>query len=261
VEIDLNEYFSDEDNDIQFISVYNDTSIDSDDRHALVVGVGTDHIARYDPSDMLFFDDDMESWTLNNVIFIATDAWDSRVNSAPVNFRVVPLQFSIQEPEQSWVEVDEMAMYSGSGLPGKQVSVLIGGNPVNTTLVSEDGTWELGIPASRIKGDSSIPKFTYAGQTTEVSTISKGEPTPESTNWGLIGAFSVLAILSLAALAYFTGFIGIEIDEDEYKTPAQIPEDYGDEEAESSLERYDDHPGWLWDAASDEWVSDPDFQE
>jgi len=262
VEIDLNEYFSDEDNDIQFISVYNDTSIDSDDRHALVVGVGTDHIARYDPADMLFFDDDMESWTLNNVIFIATDAWDSRVNSAPVSFRVVPLQFSIQEPEQSWVEVDEMAIYSGSGLPGKQVSVLIGGNPVNTTLVSEDGTWELGIPASRIKGDSSIPKFTYAGQTTEVSTISKGEPMPESTNWGLIVAFSVLAILSLAALAYFTGFIGIEIDEeDEYKTPAQIPEDYGDEGEESSLERYDDHPGWLWDATSEEWVPDPDFQE
>jgi hypothetical protein len=262
VEIDLKKYFSDADNDIQFISVYNDTSIESDDRHALVVGVGTDGIARYDPADMLFFNDDMESWTLNNVIFIATDAWDSRVNSNPVNFIVVPLQFSIQEPEQSWVEEDEMAIYSGIGLPGKQVSVLIGGNPVNNTIVSEDGTWELGIPASRIKGDSSIPKFTYAGQTTEVSSISKGEPTPESTNWGMIGAVSVLAILSLAALAYFTGFIGIEIDEeDEYKTPAQIPKDYGDEEEESSLERYDDHPGWLWDAASEEWVPDPDFQE
>ncbi|MDP6912559.1 MAG: hypothetical protein QF736_01360, partial [Candidatus Thalassarchaeaceae archaeon] len=262
VEIDLKEFFSDADNDIQFISVYNDTSIDSDDRHALVVGVGTDGIARYDPADMLFFNDDMESWTLNNVIFIATDAWDSRINSDPVNFRVVPLQFTIQEPEQSWVEEDEMAIYSGIGLPGKQVSVLIGGNPVNNTIVSEDGTWELGIPASRIKGDSSIPKFTYAGQTTEVSAISKGEPTPESTNWGTIGVVSVLAILSLAALAYFTGFIGIEIDEeDEYKTPAQIPKNYGDEEEESSLERYDDHPGWLWDAASEEWVPDPDFEE
>jgi len=262
VEIDLKEYFSDADNDIQFISVYNDTSIDSDDRYPLVVGVGTDGIARYDPADMLFFDDDMESWTLNNVIFIATDAWDSRVNSDPVTFRIVPLQFTIQEPEQSWVGEDEIALYSGIGLPGKQVSVLIGGNPVNNTIVSEDGTWELGIPASRIKGDSSVPEFTYAGQTTEVRSISKGEPTTDSTNWGLIGAVSVLAILSLAALAYFTGFIGIEIDEeeDEYKTPAQIPEDYGDEEEESTLERYDDHPGWLWDASSEEWVPDPDFE-
>ena len=267
VEIDLKEYFSDLDNDIQFISVYNDTSIDSDDRHPLVVGVGTDGVARYDPADMLFFDDDMESWTLNNVIFIATDAWDSRVNSDPVTFRVIPLQFTIQEPEQSWVEEDQMAIYSGIGLPGKQVSVLIGGNPVNNTIVSEDGTWELGIPASRIKGDSSIPKFTYAGQTTEVSEISKGEPTTDSTSWVLIGVSVFVVILSLAFLAYFTGFIGIEIDEEEdyNKTPAQLPKNYwegGEEEedAESTLEKYDDHPGWLWDSTSEEWVPDPDFQ-
>ena len=106
LEIDHEEYFSDLDNDIQFISVYNDTSIDSDDRHPLVVGVGTDGVARYDPADMLFFDDDMESWTLNNVIFIATDAWDSQVNSDPVTFRHT-LRFTIQEPEQSWVEEDQ----------------------------------------------------------------------------------------------------------------------------------------------------------
>jgi hypothetical protein len=269
VQIDLKDFFSDADNDIQFISVYNDTSIGSDDRHPLVVGVGTDGIARYDPADMLFFDDDMDTWTLTNVIFIATDAWDSRVNSNPVTFRVVPLQFTIQEPDQSWVEEDEMAIYSGIGLPGKQVSVLIGGNPVNNTIVSEDGTWELGIPASRIKGESSIPEFTYGGQTTEVSAISKGEPTKDPVNWGLMVAVSVLAILSLAALAYFTGFIGIEFDEedgynevgDDYnKTPVQIPEDYGEEEEKSPLERYDDHPGWLWDSSSEEWVPDPDFQ-
>ena len=210
---------------------------------------------------MLFFDDDMESWTLNNVIFIATDAWDSRVNSDPVTFRIIPLQFTIQEPDQSWVGEEQMAIYSGIGLPGKQVSVLIGGNPVNNTIVSEDGSWELGIPASRIKGDSSIPEFTYAGQNTEVGAISKGEPTPSSTNWAAIVGASIAAILALAALAYFTGFIGIEIEEEdsEYKTPVQIPMDYGDGEGESKLERYDNHPGWLWDASSEEWIPDPDF--
>ena len=107
-----------------------------------------------------------------------------------------------------------------------------------------------------------IRDSTYAGQTTEVSAISKGEPTTDSTNWALIGTVAVVAILSLAALAYFSGFIGIEIEEeeDEYKTPAQIPQDYGADEEDSSLERYDDHPGWLWDPSSEEWVPDPDFQ-
>ena len=83
----------------------------------------------------------------------------------------------------------------------------------------------------------------------------------------LIGVSVFVVILSLAFLAYFTGFIGIEIDEEEdyNKTPAQLPKNYwegGEEEedAESTLEKYDDHPGWLWDSTSEEWVPDPDFQ-
>ena len=148
VEIDLKDFFSDLDNDIQFISVYNDTSINTDDRHALVVGVGTDGVARYDPADMQFFDDNIESWTLNNVIFIATDAWDSRANSDPLTFRVVPLEFYIQEPEKNWFDEEEYAIYSGVGLPGKQVTVSIGGVPVATTLVSVSYT-HLTLPTNR----------------------------------------------------------------------------------------------------------------
>ena len=67
-------------------------------------------------------------------------------------------------------------------------------------------------------------------------------------------------------------------EDEEYKTPAQIPDGYGDggergtpegesrewwspeDKGENTLERYDDHPGWLWDASSEEWVPDPDFQ-
>lgn len=265
VEIDLKEFFSDMDNDIQFISVYNDTAIDSDDRFPLVVGVGTDGVARYDPADMLFFDDDMGTWTLNNVIFIATDTWDSKVNSAPVTFQVVPLEFSITEPDQSWVDEDGIAIYTGIGLPGKQVSVLIGGNPVNSTIVSEDGTWELGVPGSRIKGESSIPEFSYAGQNTEVSPIGKGQPVSETTDWALIGVVSILAMVSLIILAYFSGFIGIEIDEEEsVKSPSEMPEDFGDlnrEDVEGALERYEDHPGWLWDSNAEEWIPDPEYRE
>ena len=265
VEIDLNEFFSDLDNDIEFISVYNDASTESDDRFPLVVGVGTDGVARYNPADMLFFDDDMDSWTLESVIFIATDSWDSRANSDPVTFRVVPLKFSIQEPEKSWVEEDEMAFYSGYGLPGKQVSVLIGGVPVNTTVVWPNGTWELGIPGSRINGASSTPEFTYGGESTQVGEITKGEPEKDSKNQNLIYLLSASAIVSLLALAYFSGFIGIEIEDEEetQKTPAQIPDGYGEgaNESNSHLQKYDDHPGWLWDSASEEWVVDPDFED
>ena len=111
-EIDLRQYFSDLDgnSDIQFFSVYNDTSLDDDDRYPLVIGIGSDGIARYDPADMQFYDDNMEAWSLHDVIYIATDSWDSRANSDPVSFNVVPLQFSIQEPDRLWFDAEEVAV-------------------------------------------------------------------------------------------------------------------------------------------------------
>ena len=141
---------------------------------------------------------------------------------------------------------------------------------MNTTVVQEDGTWELGVPASRIKGESSIPEFSYAGQNTEVTPISKGEPTADSTNIPLVLGIAGLTLIALVVLAFFSGFIGIEVEEDEEpKQPAQIPE--GEEwwsgesnentDEEGGLESYDDHPGWLWNPDSEEWVPDPDFQE
>ena len=143
---------------------------------------------------------------------------------------------------------------------------------MNTTVVQEDGTWELGVPASRIKGESSTPEFSYAGQTTEVTPISKGEPKADSTSMAVVMGIVVLTLAALLVLAFFTGFIGIEVEDDEegLKQPAQIPE--GEEwwsgedsneitEKKTGLERYEDHPGWLWDSESEEWIPDPDFQE
>ena len=263
-EIDLWQYFSDLDSDIQFFSVYNDTSLGHDDRYPLVIGIGADGVARYDPADMQFYDDDMRAWTLNDVIFIATDFWDSRANSDPVSLKVVPLQFSIQEPDKSWFDGEEVAVYTGIGLPGKQVSVSIDGIPVATALVSENGTWELQIPASRIDGVSSTPEFTYGGQTTEANPISKGEQVDSPSGFIVILVIALSGLVALLSLAYFGGFIGIEIeDESNYrKTPAEIPEENGDESRKTpNLERYEDHPGWLWDNESENWVPDPDFAE
>ena len=231
----------------------------------LWVEVGPDGVARYDPFLMQFYDDDVSTWTLENVIFIATDKWESRINSNPVTFRVIPLQFIIQEPDRSWVEEDEMAIYSGAGLPGKQVSVLIGGGPVNNTIVSPNGTWELGVPGSRIKGESSTPQFSYGGQTTEVSSINKGEPVAESSNLLIISGIGIIVLIALVSLAFFSGIIGLEIedDESETKTPAEISEDYGEENSQinTNLQKFEDHPGWLWDPSKEEWVPDPNFQE
>ena len=72
----------------------------------------------------------------------------------------------------------------------------------------------------------------------------------------------------MVALAFGTGIIGLEIeDEGEFsKSPVSlsgiIEGDAGTAtSSESSMERFDDHPGWLWDPNTEEWVPDPEYQE
>ena len=264
--IDLRQFVSDLDNDIEFISVYNDTSSPYDDLHALVIVVGNDGIARYNPADMMFYQDDMSQWSLYDVIFVATDANDSKISTNAVTFDVITLEFTIFGSEEKWVFENEIVYYSGLGLPGKQVTISLDGLPVNSTIVGEDGTWELGVLASRIEV-SAVPEFTYSGQTLDVGRITIGEQNKDETNWGLMGILAIVSIAGLAALAFVLGFISFEIDEDDEmgKTPASLsgmsPDEPINNPAESNLERFEDHPGWLWDPNSEEWIPDPEFQE
>jgi hypothetical protein len=271
------EFFSDTDGDIQYISVFNDTSDSADDNFAIVINVGGDGLAYYNPADMFFYDPDIGSWTLNDVIFIATDSFGSKVNSLPISFTVVPIQFSIESPEESWVELDGISVYSGAGLPGKQVTVLIGGIPVNNTIVGEDGTWVLGIPASRIQGSSATPQFSYSGDFTPGEPIQLGQPEEEGSNWNKIALGGVIVIVLFGALAYF--LVEIEDDDEYQKSPATLsteldePDDpYAWAKADDQtpppiaeqnpqLEQHEDYPGWLWNPIEEEWVADPEYHD
>jgi len=103
-----------------------------------------------------------------------------------------------------------------------------------------------------------------------------GQPEAEGTNWGGIALGGVFVIVLLGALAYF--FVEIEEEDDEYeKSPVTFsaePEEPDDPYAwaksadptpppivddSSQLERREDHLGWLWDSAKEEWTPDPDY--
>ena len=93
-----------------------------------------------------------------------------------------------------------------------------------------------------------------------------------------MGTIMIIVIVTLAllgGLVYF--FVEVEVDEDEMlegteeahqdteeeEDPyawAKESESPGDTEpnSESRLQKHDDHPGWLWDPDSQEWVPDPD---
>ena len=252
IEIDLLEFFDDVDGvNSLILSVYDDPARSSDDEFGLVINIGIDGMAFYDPKSMGFYNEDMETWSLRNVIFLATDPHGSKEISTPVSFNVVPIEFYVGPPDQTTAGNGELITFTGSGLPGKTVRVTLGGTQVNSTVVNDDSTWELGIPGSMLSKPVS-PVFSISGS----EPIQGAEISPHADDSGISAIMVIVIIVVLIALLgatlFFSGVISLEEDE----------EDEGDEStaAKSSgeLVRSDEHPGWLWDSAKEDWVPDPD---
>ncbi len=246
--INLLQFFDDVDSDLEYISVYN--SVDEyDDNYGIVIKVNSNGIATYNPTDMNFYDTDISTWSLTNIIFVATDQFGSKINSNPTSFIVEPVEFIITTLDNDIVDDDGVMLYSGSGLPGQTISVSIGGNTVNTTLVSADSSWILGVPASRIPGTSATPEFSMGGQDSiSVDIIYKGEQDEKGFPIGYI-FITIIIIIALASLAYF--FIEVEVlDEDSELIENNL-------ESGKELQKHDDHPGWLWNTVDEEWIEDP----
>ena len=250
-EINLLDFFADPDaNQELILSVYDDESIDSDDEYPVVISVSADGLARYNPTSMSFFDPEISGWSIHDVVFVASDPFGSKANSIPISIEVLGIDFEVDIPEETRISEEETVLFTGVGLPGRIVTVTIGGNPVNNTVVSEDSSWEIGIPGSRISG-SATPQFKYGGMEYQGSKITVSDS--DSGGGALIGIIAVIAILAIGAFAYF--FIEFEDEsEDMAVSDGQTPE--SDDEAEGRFVSDADHPGWLWDTENEEWVPD-----
>ena len=89
-EIDLLNFFADPDpNQELLLSVYDGEDTDSDDQHPVVITISADGKARYNPTSMSFFDADISGWSLNDVVFVASDQFSSKANSIPMSIQVV----------------------------------------------------------------------------------------------------------------------------------------------------------------------------
>lgn len=254
-EIQLLDYFDDVDGVNNLIlSVYDDSARSSDDEFGLVINIGVDGVAIYDPKSMGFYNEDMETWSLSNVIFVATDPHGSKEISTPVSFNVIPIEFYVGEPDQTTAGKGEVITFTGIGLPGKTVRVTLGGTQINSTVVLEDSTWELGIPGSMI-GRTINPVFIISGSDPiEGTAIS---PPDEDEGMGAMTVILIVVVLlaGIGAALFFSGIVSFEED-DEISDGEDSDENASAPSGE--LVRSDEHPGWLWDPQKEEWVPDPD---
>jgi len=250
-EIDLSQFFTEVDNGQDLIlSVFEDSSPDatSDDNFALVINVGQDGIAIYDPISMFFYDSNMDSWTLENVIFVATDPFGSKEISLPVTFTVIGINFEINVPDVTVVKDGESVTFSGIGLPGKTVTALIDKVPANSTIVNSDSTWSLDISSSRFDDGAVTPEFRYVGSDYSSNVQISVGAVDEGMSTLMIAIIS-LVVLSLLGGAFVYFFVEFEEEGEEEETNSEAISTADEESTE----------GWIWDEESNEWIEDPNY--
>jgi hypothetical protein len=253
-EIDLNQFFTEIDNGQDLILSVFDSEVTSDDNFALVINVGQDGIAVYDPISMFFYDSDMDAWTLENVIFVATDPFGSKEISLDVTFTVIPISFKVDVPDVTVVKDGESVTFSGVGLPGKTVTALINKVPANNTVVNSDSTWSLDISSSRFDEGPVTPDFRYVGSDYSSGVQISVGAADDGISSLMIGIISIV-ILALLGAVFVYFFVEIEDDGDDENDDISSIE--STENMTSKVEESTD--GWIWDEESNEWIEDPNY--
>ena len=287
--LDLNQYFDDPDGQTLSFSAYNNPNILTDDLYDLVIRMPSG-VATFDPIEMYFYDTDMATWTLDNVIFIATDPSGSIATSNPVDFTVIAATFTAVTDFTGILEDGEAINFTGMGRPSQSVNAKIAGVPVGQTAVGEDGTWSMTIESSRFSPGTNVVEFTYGGASDIViqKTVERAGGEDEGMSLGAtlllgVGTLAILALLGGVFVFFFVEFEDEDEDDllDDGSTPEVEDDPYAwakerkDAEAAASsvqqntaqqvaqpqpqaaVQQPGGYPGWRWDQATQQWVPDP----
>ncbi|MEC7272043.1 MAG: right-handed parallel beta-helix repeat-containing protein [Candidatus Thermoplasmatota archaeon] len=285
--IDLKQYFSDPDSSFNQLSIdfLDDQTDPNDDSHPYFITIDSEGFARYDPA-ISQSNEDIATWTIDNVRFIVRDTSDEFALSRDITFFVQAIEFGVERDNPTGtVTATSTANFSGTGLPGARIEARSADSEtlIKTVVVGETGTWKMALTLQDMNDASNDLKFLMDGQTfggssePETFSVVVGEADGGSNLFLIIGIV-IAALVLLGGVGYFfiefedieeEGFAASEETqekEDPYawgrKETPQIPEQQPaavpiqPAQAQSSAQ----HPGWLWDQETNQWVPDPNYQ-
>ena len=293
--INLLDFFTDPDgigvNTNHFIGaqVFNDPSSIEDDAYNDFIVINSDFVATYDPMEYMHeTTSDIAQWSILNVMFEIRDIDEVPAYSFTVNFIVKPISFSAERQDEGQILAGNNAVYTGSGLPESKVIARLysqgsaEGDFVNETIVDLDGRWRMEISYAQLGADGDlILVFSQDGQTAVGDYgVSAGIAEPEGmATW----MWAVLILLTLVILLGAGAFFFVEFEDefamDEEGAEADTEHDPyawaktgSTEQQEAAVApiqqqevapqpaQQSQHPGWIWDAATNQWVPDPNYQ-
>ncbi|MEC7098767.1 MAG: hypothetical protein VXW74_04895 [Candidatus Thermoplasmatota archaeon] len=278
--IDLAAFFSDADVDSTFLiyDVFDDPATFEDDDYPAYITINSRGVATYNPMDgMAQTTTEISEWSLEQVMFEAQDEYGSVAYSFRVNFLVRAVEFDVQKiSNEEYLDTDVPATFSGTGLPGSTVSVRTesGGIRLNSTRVLSDGTWTMDVTLTQLNSNQATQiYFEMDGQDSSAKyTITPASAAQGGLSmiWIIVGALLAVVVLAGVVLTFFVEYeefeeeadaATAEVEEDPYawakKAAPEIPAQQAAQAAAPAASSQ--HPGWLWDAATNQWVPDPDY--
>lgn len=290
-EINLLEYFSDSDgvgpeSSQMMFDIYNDPQTAIDDDYSSKIRITADGKAIYNPMESIQQSSEISEWSMQGVMFEARDIHDSVAFSWQVNLIVKGVKFTAVRLDSGTVTFDDTAEFVGTGLPSSKVTARLanGDKFVNDTIVNADGTWQMEIQNSQLGDDDGNFElyFEQGGQTIGLEdgleiNLQKGEVSTGGLDtwiWVVMGIVAFTILLAVGAF-FFLEFEEFEEDDPEHTMEQQKEEDpyawakaRAAEQAASNLtvapapvpSAEPQHPGWIWDAQSNQWVADPNYK-
>ena len=290
-EINLLEFFNDSDgvgpeSSHMVFDIYDDPQTAADDAYAYHIRITPEGKAVYNPMDSMYTTtSEISEWGMQGVMFEARDAYDSVAYSYKVNFIVRGVEFTADRIDQGAVKFSDSAEFEGTGLPGKQVyaRLLKGDLPLNYTTIGDDGLWSMEIGSNDLNDGEQEIYFVSEGQYIGKDdgnsiTLQKGEDESDGVKtWVWI----VVAIIAFAILLAVGAFFFLEFEEEYEDDPEAMMEQQKEEDpyawakaraAEQAAAgelapapapvpaAQPQHPGWIWDAQSNQWVADPNYR-
>ena len=260
-------------------NIPNDPTTAIDDNYFDYIEITPEGMVTYNPATSIgIVSKDLSTWSLFDVTFEARDIYGDYNITYEVTFLVKEIEFTAEQVSGETISGKEKARFQGTGLPGEVVSAKVGDLVIGQVAVDANGNWLMELSVEDMRNADSDIVFYHSGNPHSDNPEDSFEVSIDSSDSGSTTliiwiAVIVVAVLLLAGLGYF--FVEFEeIDDHEFDETDEVKEDpyawakqkavpdvseaqVQTETAATSVESQ--HPGWLWDAANNQWVPDPNY--
>ena len=263
ISIDLTEHFSDPDGVVSsstdglVFDVFDDLTTLADDDYGDYLTFSNGGVVSYNPAYVTGLSNEVSEWSIVGLMFEARDSYGSVAYSYKINIVVVEVSFNVIQQPSEPLSPDNPAIFCGQGNDGPRNIIF----EMDDQVFSEpDGSSDALFMLGAEDGESSNFNFLLFG----------------------IIAFVVLALLGAGMFFFQVEYDDLDTEAESLAAQEQVADDpYAWAKARqqpvaipsaqvattpvvvqpeaATAHQAGQHPGWIWDAESNNWVPDPNY--